>query len=730
MAILFNRQYITILKNTLSFKQKKNDMCGIRKFAILLVLLIQLQGFTQAVNLYEKAPTFPECASAKIDTLQKCFDRQVFKLIKTNFKTPEHLKTQNYKGEAVVLFEVDTTGHFHVMYVDAIDNTIKEEVRRVFKLFPKIEPATYSGRKTFKQFSIPIKLPLERFTMAASKDLARKTTQQKNALELHTAQEYDNVKKGLKAYTNKALKSQLNVPFTHTDYARFDRAMNVVGTNSHTASKPFLYEDVSKYHDFEAERKTLEKDKDKWLGRKLWNEHLVQVQGKDYWFTVDPIFDLQAGKDFDADFSSTFNNTRGVLIQGGLGKKFNFYSTIFESQGRFADYVNRYAESIRASGPNPAIIPGRGIAKRFKDDAFDYPVAEAYLSYTPVKFLNLQFGHGKNFIGDGYRSLLLSDVASPYPFFKINTTFWKLKYTNTFMSLRDVRDEVIEDGAFLTKYVASHYLSWNASKRLNIGLFESVLWTNSNDRGFDLNYVNPVILYRAIEFATGQDAGNAILGASAKYKFNDNINMYSQFILDEFSLDDIRAGEQSWRNKYGYQLGLKYFNAFKIQNLQLQLEYNRVRPYTYSHNTIVLNYAHNNQSLAHLWGANFSEFIAIGRYKYKRWFADAKLIMGTRGFDFNTPEDGFAYGGDIFTNEEDRPFDTGIEVGQGNTTKSIYGNIKAGYLINPASNLKLFAELTYRDFNPNVDTEANFQNNTLWINFGLRTDIFNWYFDF
>src|SRR5690606_39354764 len=91
-----------------------------------------------------------------------------------------------------------------------------------------------------------------------------------------------------------------------------------------------------------------------------------------------------------------------------------------------------------------------------------------------------------------------------------------LKYTNTWMWLRDVRPEVEQDKAFLTKYMATHYLSWNVSKRFNLGLFESVLWTNSNNRGFDVNYLNPIIFYRAIEFETGQGAGNAILGASAK----------------------------------------------------------------------------------------------------------------------------------------------------------------------------------------------------------------------
>jgi hypothetical protein len=295
--------------------------------------------------------------------------------------------------------------------------------------------------------------------------------------------------------------------------------------------------------------------------------------------------------------------------------------------------------------------------------------------------------------------------------------------------LRDVRAEVTEDGAFKTKYIANHYLSWNVSKRLNIGLFESVMWTNDNDRGFDLNYLNPIIFYRAIEFETGQDAGNAILGASAKYKWNNRVNLYGQFILDEFALADITGGNQSWRNKFGYQLGVKYFDAFKIDNLLLQFEYNQVRPYTYSHNTVVLNYAHNNQPMAHLWGANFREVIFIGRYDLGRWFADAKFIFGTRGFDFNTTEDNFSYGGDIYRNYNDRPFNNGVKIGQGNKVKTFNAELQGGYVINPVSHLKLFTNISFRNFNPDAVTTSTLKSNTVWLSLGVRTDLFNLYID-
>ena len=176
------------------------------------------------------------------------------------------------------------------------------------------------------------------------------------------------------------------------------------------------------------------------------------------------------------------------------------------------------------------------------------------------------------------------------------------------MSLRDVRSEVTEDGSFRTKYMANHYLSYNVTKRLNIGLFESVIWQNDNDRGFDFNYINPIIFYRAIEFSTGSRGGNALIGLSAKYKFTDRINAYGQLIIDEFSTSDVSGANGSYKNKTGYQLGVKYYHAFGLKNLTVQAEYNRVRPFTYSHNTVVLNYGHNNQSMAHTLGSNFSEF--------------------------------------------------------------------------------------------------------------------------
>ncbi|RKS55950.1 protein involved in gliding motility RemB [Gillisia mitskevichiae] len=697
-------------------------------FGFLLLYFISYNAFPQdGFSEFETYPSFSNCSEVDFNAEETCFKNTLMQLFTDNFQLPAKVSEENYKGEAIVLFEVTKEGKFKVLYIDAIYSELKEEIQRVFEELPIISPATYNGNPTYAQFRFPLKIPLGYTKMLSPSAEAITTTENRSVQKKKSLTEYDSIVS--EPFISKINSSNLFVPLSHERYNRFDAEMNRVGNNSHTATKPYIYNEVSKYYDFDAEFKQ-GKARKAWVGRKIWDEHLVTFQGENYWFTGDVVVDLQVGKDFQSDVAFTYNNTRGAIFQGGLGKNFNFYTVVFESQGRFADYFNRYAESIDPFGGNPAIIPGRGIAKEFLEDGYDFPVAEGYLSYKVSDFFNVQFGHGKNFIGDGYRSLLMSDIASPYPFLKFNTSFWKLKYTNTFMSLRDVREEVSAEGSYRTKYMANHYLSLNLTKRFNLGLFESVIWQNDNGRGFDVNYLNPVIFYRSIEFSTGARGGNAIIGLTGKYKWNDQINLYGQWVIDEFSTEKIFGGNQSWKNKLGYQLGVKYFDAFNVPDLYLQAEYNQVRPYTYSHNSVVLNYGHNNQSLAHLWGSNFREIIGIARYRKDRIFGSAKVIYGKRGFDFDDGSDDRYYGGNIYRSERDRAFEDGVKIGQGNTTNTFFSEVEAGYIINPVTNLKLFGSLIYRNFNPQVNTDLISKESTVWLNVGIRTDIFNWYYEY
>jgi hypothetical protein len=633
------------------------------KKCLFLLILVSQYAVSQVSNS-EKFPVFPACQNALNQDTEKCFYNQIQDFVYANFKIPEVVKQKEYKGKVITLFEVDSTGTFKVQYVDAVYVELIDEAKRVFSLLPKIEPATYNGKPTYAKYTMHIAIPLQ-----SAADLERqKDKTDKENLETGLkgeSDEFENVQRDYVGFNNPHLTSHLNIPFSHSFYTQFDDEMNQVGTNNHTGSKPFTYAEVAKYYDLNEAYNKLKLNKTSWLGRKIFNENLVAIQGQDYWFTMNPVFDLRLGKADPSTEKYTYVNTRAIQIQGGLGKQFNFTASIYESQGVFADYYNRYANSIKPSGGNPAIIPGIGIAKGFKENNFDFPSADANISFVPSKFFNLQLGYSRNFIGDGYRSLLEGDGASPYPFFKINTTFWKIKYTNTYMWLKDVREEATVDRTYATKFMANHYLSWNVTKRWNLGFFESVVWANTNDRGFDLSFVNPVIFFRSVEFTSSSRSGNAVLGLTTKVKWNNSVNLYAQFLLDEFSLGDMKAGDKSWKNKYGYQIGAKYYNAFGISNLFLQAEYNRVRPYTYAHSDPLTNYGHNNQSMGHNWGSNFNELTGIARYTKGRWFANAQLSVGVRGFDFDSGTDTLNYGSNIYKDyDENRASETGVTVGQ------------------------------------------------------------------
>lgn len=706
----------------------------LKKIIVVLSLSFSIFGMAQANS--EKFPIFPNCEGKQPTELQSCFYFEVQNFVYNNFKVPTN--AQELKTAVNVLFEVDQEGNFKVQYVDAVNEELTAESRRVFALLPKIQPSTYNGKPTYSKYSIripiplqnPSEVPVETTTVTQNITSRSKEGEKYNSYDIRKENpEFDAIK--YQKFSNPQFKSHLSIPLSHSYYAQFDDEMNQLGTNSHTSSKPFTYAEVSKYSDLSANNDKLIKNKTSWWGRKVWNENTVAIQGDDYWFTLNPVLDLQLGKSDPSTTDFTYVNTRGIQIRGGLGSQLNFSATIYESQGRFADYFNRYAVSIRPSGGNPAVIPAIGIAKDFKTDAFDFPSAEANITYAPSKHFDLQLGHGRNFIGDGYRSLLLSDGSSSYPYFKINTQFWKIKYTNIYTWMKDIRDVVTVDRTYATKYTAAHFLSWNVNKKLNLGFFESVVWSNQNERGFDASFINPIIFYRAVEFSSSSRSGNALLGLTAKYKWNNQFNFYGQFLLDEFSLGDVKAGDRSWKNKFAYQVGAKYYHAFNIKNLLLQLEYNHVRPYVYAHSEVLTNYGHNNQSLGHQWGGNLRELIAIARYNKGRYFADAKLTVGKRGLDFTDSGTISNYGSNIYRDyDEERYAEIGVVVGQGNKANIFIADLQAGYLINPQTNLKLFGSLIYRDFKIEEDTPINFKENTTWFSVGLRCDIFNWYLDY
>ncbi|MBS3737821.1 MAG: hypothetical protein KGY51_02345 [Psychroflexus sp.] len=482
-----------------------------------------------SITLCAQENTYPLYESCK-ENIKKIEQKQCFE---TTFKIhlfdilEDSKQWQNTETRDVgLIFDVYKQGQFNLIFVNAESDSIKTIFEEAFDQLPQINPAKVYGNPTFMQFNMDLVYPPNQAVSVHDSSNKIKNKEGSNLSEslIKAKQEFEAVEAETKKYDGELYSSYAYIPLSHEIYNRFDREINLIGTNSHTAQKPFTYKDVKPYYDFKAVNDSLSFNKSSWFGRKLFDEHLATVSGKNYCLTVDFGFDLQLGRDTGTDLN-TYNNTRVAFVQGGVGEKLTYYGAIFERQGRFADYYNRLARSIAPIDGNPAIIPGRGIAKRFNADAFDYPVTVGYINYRFNDNFNAQIGNYKNILGDGYRSLFLSDNASPYPYVKVDAEFWKIKYTNIWMQARNT-NLLTEREAFQTKFMAIHHLSYNLNKKLNIGLFEAAIWDNEPGRGFDISYLNPLLFYQMVEFSTGTEGGKVMVGANYKYKWTDNFHSY------------------------------------------------------------------------------------------------------------------------------------------------------------------------------------------------------------
>lgn len=384
----------------------------------------------------------------------------------------------------------------------------------------------------------------------------------------------------------------------------------------------------------------------------------------DFDIHVNPVLYVGGGKDSQAD-DLLFVNTRGIELRGMLDKKIGFYLYLADNQVRLPSYVGSTIRDSITTGFYP-VIPHEGFWKTFKENqGYDFLQTRGYISFEATKHFNLQFGHDRFFIGNGQRSLIFSDHAPPALFLKGNIKVWRLNYL--FMLNRMVADVngsssgLKSSGKYPDKFVAFHHLSVNIGKKLNVGLFESVVFNSTDLTSFEWSYLNPVIFYRAIEQQFGS-SDNVILGADFKWNAFKGVSIYGQFVLDEFLLDNLKAGNGWWANKFGIQTGIKYYDAFGVSNLDLQAEANIVRPYTYSHTTPYGSYSNYLQPIAHPLGANFKELIGVVRYQpTPRLNLTGKLILTQVGRDTTTVN----WGSDILKDNSSREKDFDNTIAQG-----------------------------------------------------------------
>lgn len=393
--------------------------------------------------------------------------------------------------------------------------------------------------------------------------------------------------------------------------------------------------------------------------------------------SIQPQAALMGVTDMDHFYTS---NSAGLELRANVGSRLGIYLSGTYCYEILPDFYQNYANRFQAYPFVPRFntysLPNDG-----KPVGYFWLNGEAAYDIIP-RYATLSLGYRQFFVGDGIRSLILSDFAAPMPFASLRFNIWKLQYTSAFFMADNQTINYGFDDFGTNKFISYHSVSANLFSWLNLSLFETV--TTSKSGGPEIGYFNPVIFYRALERAYGSPDKMAI-GAMAKAVVVRRFQFYGQFFLNEFKAKEFFAGNGYKHNKWGLQLGAKYFNVLGIDNLDLQLEGNVVRPYSYQHRSTA-NFSHGNMPLAHPLGAGFKEgLVRIDYRPHYRIHLTAQAMIWQQGLDTGTSN----YGSNVLNNIRNTPGDYGVKLIHGVSSVTQIAKLNAAYEVLP----RMFVEV-------------------------------------
>lgn len=460
----------------------------------------------------------------------------------------------------------------------------------------------------------------------------------------------------------------------------------------HAAIKQSLYFDENYPKGVFEKPILLDKNNTGWFERKLFTEHFGVKRSKQFVIIANPLLNLDLQRDLQHK-TYQWVNTRGIMLYGAIDDKISFSSSFYETQADYTTIIQNYYQRFN-------VLPGQQRVKPYQTSAYDWGSAYGSITIKPFKHLHFQMGTDKNFIGDGYRSMLLSDYAPQYLYVKATGKIGKFYYQNILASLLNPNyNDVLNinpnwtvNSLYPRKTMSIIYLGYNLTPNLQIGLFESVIF-EAGKHSWDLNAINPIPLVRSIQFAS-DSIRYTLTGLNICAKLPMNISIYGQYALDN--------------QRYSvFQVGSKTYNLANIKNWFTQIEYNWSQQGAYMSQDASQHYGHYNQPLAHPAGNGFSEILFRSIYSYKRlnistqaskiWYRDANYQNIFLLSDVSAlPENGY---------------------------QVLYLKFEPAFVLNKSYNLMIFSSVNfYKTYG--VDQEF------LLINAGIRTSLRNIYHDF
>jgi hypothetical protein len=453
-----------------------------------------------------------------------------------------------------------------------------------------------------------------------------------------------------------------------------------------------------------------------WLFKRHWLEYKNEFGS----ISISPMINATYGKEpIDDSLRSTiFQNTRGVYVEGQFFDNFSFNFILAENQARFMQYEADYFRSrgqIYTIGQNyivdNAVIPGAARTKPFNEDGFDYAFSVGNFRYKASEKLSFEAGNTGHFIGNGYRSLLLSDNSVAAPYLRTNWNInSKWSYSFLFKQHNNLyRKPVFNtvEGNFEKKLFSATYLTYKPIENLSISLF-----TAGNSLRGDSLIKHPIQAQMFIPlpfvntdlFVGNGKLVNGISGINIDFALEKK-RIYGQWVVDKINKTFMNA----------FQTGIHFFDAWNIKNLHTQFEVNYVPKGFYASENPKLAYSHYQLPSAHPRGNNFVEGLFRFNYEYKRFFVESRSVLQqNQGIGVNQfiPHS-------IFTSLNDNSFQ---QTAYGST---FIQHLEMGYRVNRKYNgmFVLGCKIRSSEF-------LSLHELNQMIYFSLRSGLLNQYFDF
>ncbi len=295
-------------------------------------------------------------------------------------------------------------------------------------------------------------------------------------------------------------------------------------------------------------------------------------------------------------------------------------------------------------------------------DAQNFDFVEGYVRYDS-RIISVQVGRERLLWGIGYNEkLTLSDYPRVFDFVRLDASYKALKYTflhgwlmgrssELLFTLPPDTTTVYTEPTAADKYFAAHRLELSFPSLFDLGLQEMVIYSN---RAPDLAYLNPVTAFESAQRSRG-DRDNVFWAFDLQTHVIDGLELSASFLFDDINLPDLFTDK--WTNRYAWQAGMFYTDAFFIPNTSLMVEYCRVEPYTFSHGRSRENtYTSLNTLLGPQIGPNADSWFLRGDYLPLRNLVFSLSVTFERKGENVVDESGILVknvGGDVFQPHRD-----------------------------------------------------------------------------